>query len=304
MTETTQLTGVADGAGRLEITDTLDTDTPYRRWLPTILVPPTLAPARERPVLAIVNQKGGTGKTTSTVELGAALAALGLAVRIIDADPQEGSASDWLRPGTDHGTLRNVFLDEASLDAVTYATGCAELDIVPSDLTLTQVEYSRPVGAETALAAAIAAAHHYDVTLIDCTPSLGLLTIAALGAATDAVIPLKAGGLDITAVTSLNRTIRQVREKINAELRVRAVLLTAVQRSNLTRDILAQLVQDYPDAIIAPIRHSVRAAEAPFSGTPIREYAPECTTADDYAQVAPLIVPQAQGRALSRKVGE
>ena len=304
MTDVTHLIGAADGTGRLEITETLDTDTPYRRWVPTILVPPTLAAARERPVLVIVNQKGGTGKTTSTVELGAALAAVGLAVRIIDADPQEGSASDWLRTAADHGTLRNVFLDEVSLDAVTYETGCPNLDIVPSDLTLTQVEYSRPVGAETALASAIADAHPYDVTLIDCTPSLGLLTIAALGAATDAVIPLRAGGLDLTAVTSLNRTIRQVREKINADLRVRAVLLTAVQRSNLTRDILVQLVQDYPDAIIAPIRHSVRAAEAPLSGTPIRDYAPESTAAGDYAQVAPLIVPQADGREISREAGE
>ena len=80
-----------------------------------------------------------------------------------------------------------------------------------------------------------------------------------------------------------------MREKINERLRVRAVLLTAVQRSILTRDIFAQLAQDYPDSIIAPIRHSVRAAEAPLAGKPIREHAPESTTASDYGQVAPLI---------------
>lgn len=261
----------------------------YRDWMPEILVPDSLPAARRHPVFVVVNQKGGTGKTTTAVELGAALAATGMAVRLIDCDPQEGSASDWLRTPAKQGTLRNVFLDEMPLDQVTYSTCVDDLEIVPSDLTLAQVEYARPVGAETALGAAIAKSYQYDVTLIDCTPSLGLLTIAALGAATDAIIPLKAGGLDITAVTSLNRTIRQVREKINDQLRVRAVLLTAVQRSILTRDIFAQLAQDYPDSIIAPIRHSVRAAEAPLAGKPIREHAPESTTASDYDQVAPLI---------------
>jgi chromosome partitioning protein len=210
-------------------------------------------------------------------------------VRLIDCDPQEGSASDWLRTPARQATLVDVFLQGIPLDQVTYSTGVDGLVIVPSDLTLAQVEYAGPAGAETALGAAIAMSYQYDVTLIDCTPSLGLLTIAALGAATDAIIPLRAGGLDISAVMSLNRTIRQVREKINDQLRVRAVLLTAVQRSNLIRVIFAQLAQDYPDSIIAPIRHSVRAAEAPLVGRPIREHAPESTAASDYGQVAPLI---------------
>jgi chromosome partitioning protein len=261
----------------------------YRDWMPQILVPDSLPAARRHPVLVVVNQKGGTGKTTTAVELGAVLAAAGMAVRLIDCDPQEGSASDWLRTHAGRGTLVNVFLNGMPLDQVTYSTCVDDLEIVPSDLTLAQVEYARPAGAETALGAAIAKSYHYDVTLIDCTPSLGLLTIAALGAATDAIIPLKAGGLDITAVTSLNRTIGQVRKKINDQLRVRAVLLTAVQRSNLTRDIFAQLAHDYPDSIIAPIRHSVRAAEAPLAGRPIREHAPDSTAANDYGQVAPLI---------------
>lgn len=261
----------------------------YRDWMPEILVPDSLPAPRTHPVLVVVNQKGGTGKTTTAVELGAALAAAGMAVRLIDCDPQEGSASDWLRTPASQGTLVDVFLHGIPIDQVTYSTCVDDLEIVPSDLTLAQVEYTRPVGAETALGAAIAKSYQYDVTLIDCTPSLGLLTIAALGAATDAIIPLKAGGLDITAVTSLNRTIHQVREKINDQLRVRAVLLTAVHRSNLIRVIFAQLAQDYPDSIIAPIRHSVRAAEAPLVGRPIREYAPESTAASDYGQIAPLI---------------
>ena len=261
----------------------------YRDWTPQILVPDSLPAPRRHPVLVVVNQKGGTGKTTTAVELGAALAAAGMAVRLIDCDPQEGSASDWLRTPARQGTLVDVFLQGIPLDQVTCSTCVDHLEIVPSDLTLAQVEYARPAGAETALGAAIAMSYQYDVTLIDCTPSLGLLTIAALGAATDAIIPLRAGGLDISAVMSLNRTIRQVREKINDQLRVRAVLLTAVQRSNLIRVIFAQLAQDYPDSIIAPIRHSVRAAEAPLVGRPIREHAPESTAASDYGQVAPLI---------------
>ncbi len=276
--------------GKLGVLDRPQTSRRYRDWQPSILVPAGLPPPRSNPVLVVVNQKGGTGKTTSAVELGAALAAGGRATRIIDCDPQEGSASDWLRIEPEHGTLRSVFLEDAPLDQVTYPTAVPGLAIAPSDLTLSQVEYARPVGAETALGKAVAKSHRYDVTLIDCTPSLGLLTIAAVAAATDAIIPLKAGGLDITAVTSLNRTLAQVRSRLNPDLRVRAVLLTAVMRSGLTRDVCTQLAADYPGSIIAPIRHSVRAAEAPFAGVPVREHAPESTTASDYAQAASLIV--------------
>src|ERR1019366_3664480 len=102
--------------------------------MPEILVPDSLPEARKNPVLVVVNQKGGTGKTTTAVELGAALAAAGMAVRLIDCDPQEGSASDWLRVEAKQGTLRNVFLEEATLDSVTYNTGVDDLEIVPSDL--------------------------------------------------------------------------------------------------------------------------------------------------------------------------
>jgi chromosome partitioning protein len=278
--------------GLLEVTDVFDLDRSYRMWRPTILVPKDLPTCRPHPVVVVVNQKGGAGKTTTAVNLGAALAARGMRVRVMDCDPQDGSASDWLQPAVPvTGTLKDIYFDEATLDEVTYPTAYENLYIVPATIELTQVEFARPVGAEAALRNAIAEAEPFDCTIIDCTPSLGTLTVSALGATTEGIVPLRAGGMDMKAVARLNKTIKTVRDKLNPDLRVRAVLITDMQKSNLTRQVIERLAGDFPSAIIAPIRHSVRASEAPFTGQPLRDYAPESHTARDYEQLAPLIVP-------------
>lgn len=173
----------------------------------------------------VVNQKGGAGKTTSTVELAAAWAAAGLRVRVIDADHQEAALSAWLLPQYPEGgprhSLRSVFFDECTLAEASYPTLFAGMDVVPSGLDLARVEYERPIGAEQTLAAALAqeaeADGHspYDVTLIDAAPSFGMVTVAALTARDEALVPRRVGGLDMKGMASLHKTIRSMQRKTN-----------------------------------------------------------------------------------------
>jgi chromosome partitioning protein len=287
---------------RLEIVSAWDADTPYQAWRPQILVPPTFRPAEPSRVFVVVNQKGGAGKTTSAVELAAAWAAAGLRVRVIDADHQEAALSVWLVPqypeGSPRHSLRSVFFEECTLAEATYPTLFAGVDVVPSSTDLQQVEYNPPIGAEQTIAAALAQEAEeaggrspYDVTLIDAAPSLGLVTVAALTGADEALVPIKVGGLDMKGMASLHKTIRSVQRKTNPKLRVGAVLLTAWDKSTFARQLAAKVSEDYPEAAVIPIRRSIRAAEAPLSEEPIRLYAPEAAPAGDYDQAAAVILP-------------
>ncbi|MFD9496865.1 ParA family protein [Streptomyces sp. NPDC060005] len=288
---------------RLEIVSAWDASTPYQAWRPQILVPSTFRPATAPRVYAVVNQKGGAGKTTSAVELAAAWAAEGYRVRVIDADHQEAALSVWLVPqypdeGPRH-SLRSVFFDECTLAEATYPTRFEGIDIVPSGVDLQRVEYERPIGAEQAIAAALAAEAEagtsvHDVTVIDGAPSLGLVTVAALAASDEVLVPVKVGGLDMKGMQSLHRTIRTVQQKVNPKLRVGAVILTAWDKSDFARQLAVQVSTDYPEAIIVPIRRSIRASEAPLAEAPVRSYAPRSTAAGDYGQAAGIILP---GRA-------
>lgn len=284
---------------RLEVVSSWDEDTPYQSWRPQILVPPTFRPATPSRIFVVVNQKGGAGKTTTVVELAAAWAAAGLRVRVIDADHQEAALSQWLLPqypeeGPRH-SLRSVFFEECSLLEATYPTLFEGLDIIPSGIDLVRVEYERPIGAEMALARAFAAeaeqgGSSYDVTLLDCAPSLSLVTVGAMSCGDEALVPLSVGGLDLKAMASLHRTILAVQEKNNPKLNVAAVFLTAWDKSGFARQLATRLSTDYPDAAIVPIRRSIRAAEAPIAEQPVRLYAPESTAAADYAQGAGLLL--------------
>ncbi|MFJ1536364.1 ParA family protein [Streptomyces mirabilis] len=285
---------------RLEVVSAWDDATPYQSWRPQILVPATFRPAEPSRVYAVVNQKGGAGKTTTTVELAAAWAAQGLRVRVIDADHQEAALSAWLLPqypeGAPRHSLRSVFFDECSLLEATYPTLYEGIDIVPSGLDLVRVEYERPIGAEHTLANALAAEAQqhggplYDVTLIDSAPSLGLVTVSVLTAGDQALVPLGVGGLDMKGMASLHRTITVVQQKNNPKLDVGAVFLTAWDKSGFARQLAAKVSEDYPEAAIVPIRRSVRAAEAPIAEQPVRLYAPESTAAADYAQGASIVL--------------
>jgi chromosome partitioning protein len=268
---------------------------------PQFFVPPSVAlpaaPLGAPVVFVCVNQKGGAGKTTTSVELAAAFVAMGYTVRLVDADHQEAALSAWIRPVYDgvppaeRYTLTDVMYGRQPLDEATYATGLQGLYIVPSGEDLAAVEYDPKAGRDGTLRAAIRKSQApVDITIIDAPPALGKLSINALIAATKAVVPLKVGALDAEGLTSLHRTIRAIQEDANPELDVAAAVLTAWDKSWLAAEIAARARRDYPEAIVGPARRSVKAANAAKFGLPVRVTDPSTTTAYDYDQLARLLL--------------
>lgn len=245
--------------------------------------------------VAVCNQKGGQGKTTTAVSLAAELAGRGARVRLIDADAQDGSATMWLPPQWDDVAreeqydLVHALTGEVDLDAATWPTTVSGLDIVPSYTSLKRFEREQTPGRDIALQAAIAEAADYDVTLIDCPPNLDQITVTALVAASAVVIPVKAGGLDLEGIRELNKTLGLVRSRLRADQRTAAVVVTQKLNSALTEQVIELLATDYPDAVHAVIRHTVRVAEAPLAHQPLTVYAPEATATADYAAMAATV---------------
>lgn len=251
-------------------------------------------------VLTVVNQKGGQGKTTTAVSLAAEVAARGKKVRLIDADAQEGSTTRWMTPQWENTpteerySLLQVLTGQVSLEAATWPTTVPGLQIVPAFSSLKRFESETVPGRDVALQTAIARGPEVDVTIIDCAPDLGQTTLTALVAGSAVAIPVKVGGLDLWGVAELNKTLGLVRDRLRADQRTVAVIVTQLLRSGLTDDVIEQLKVDYPDALHATVRHTVRAGEAPLAYQPLREYAPEATATADYAALvdelfAPLL---------------
>ncbi|MFD9151268.1 ParA family protein [Streptomyces diastaticus] len=311
MTATTRIPSLSDDLEFLSIVSQWDAEAPYHQWSAATLVPATFRPAQPPRVFVITNNKGGVGKTTTAVELAAAWAAMGLRVRLIDADPQNAAITYWLGveypeglPVEQRYNLRHVFLGtpidpqnpngptrDVSLDEATYATRFENLYVVPCTTDLTRVEYERTSGTDNALRYAIAESQeHFDVTVIDASRTMSLVTLACLIAADEAVIPVKPGALDAQGVLSINTTIEKIQRRENPKLRVAAILTTMWEKSDLAREVEEQAAEDYPDAIVSPIRKTTKVGEAPATGQPTRMHAPRATAVADYGQVARLLL--------------
>jgi chromosome partitioning protein len=249
-------------------------------------------------VIAVSNQKGGTGKTTSCVNLGIGLASVGKRVLLIDTDPQ-GSMSislGYSEPDEMENTLAKLMMNIANdeefiLDAVLIHHN-EGVDIIPSNIELSAIEISmvNVMSRELILKQMIEKIKgSYDYILIDCMPSLGMMTINALACADSVLIPVQAAYLPVKGLQQLIKTISRVKRQLNPQLRIEGILLTMVDyRTNFAKDISAMVYDTYSSSIRVfqtEIPMSVRAAEMSVEGSSIYKYDPKGKAAFAYGEL-------------------
>src|SRR5919112_3051736 len=247
-------------------------------------------PAR---IIAMCNQKGGVGKTTSTINLGAALVEYGRKVLLIDLDPQ-GALSVGLGVPAQNldRTIYNALMERrTSLKDVRVSTDIHGLDLVPSniDLSAAEVQLVNEVAREQTLLRALGPVlNDYDVILMDCQPSLGLLTVNALTAAHGVIIPLECEFFALRGVALLIQTIDKVRERLNPQLEIEGILATMYDARTLHgREVLARVVEAFGDKVFhTVINRTIRFPETTVAGEPITSYAASSSGAKAYRDLA------------------
>ena len=264
------------GLGAADSTADLDT---MGRPMPELVVPEPPEGPRRAIVVALCNQKGGVSKTTTTINLGAALTELGRRVLLVDFDPQ-GSASLGLgvHPHTLERSIYNLLLsNEYDFDDVVLPTGVPGMDLMPAniDLSAAEVQLVGEVAREQTLKRVLdPVRERYDFILIDCAPSLGLLTINALTASDRVIIPLECEYFALRGVALLSDTINKVIDRLNPELRVLGVLATMFDgRTVHTREVLDRVLEVFGDEVFhTVVRRTIRFPETTVAGEPITTY--------------------------------
>jgi chromosome partitioning protein len=255
--------------------------------------------------IAISHQKGGSGKTTTAVNLSAALAEHGCRVLLVDLDP---------RPRLPHGWASGMATAACSTSSPTTSTFATlrghtrvpNVDIVPASPWLLGVDkaLAAEVGAETLLRTALARLPaRWDYVVVDCPPSLGVLAIAAFVACQSMVIPIETRVMALGGLAALLRTMERVRERLNPELSLAGIVPCRVDlRTNLSREIVRRLRERFADLVFdSTVRENVRLAEAPSFEQPITSYAPDSTGAADYRAIAVEWLEREQRRAVDEQ---
>jgi chromosome partitioning protein len=246
-------------------------------------------------VIALANQKGGVGKTTTTVSLATALANRGQRVLVIDADPQANATSALGGERVGDG-LYAALVSDATLDAAIRPTNVPGLSLIPTDPSLAgaEVELVGLMAREYRMKRAIDPLRgRFDLMLIDCPPSLGLLTVNALAAADEVIVPVQCEYFALEGLGHLAQTIELVRTNLNTRLRLRGVVLTMFDaRTNLSRDVEAEVRRHFDNTFRAVIPRSVRLSEAPSHGEPIQRYDPLSAGARAYDELAEELLAQ------------
>jgi chromosome partitioning protein len=243
-------------------------------------------------VVALANQKGGVGKTTTAINLGAALAERGCQVLLADLDPQANTSSGLgVDPRRARLSVYELLLGEARVDEVALASSVPGLFLVPSTPALAgaEIELAAMPERELRLRNGLAdLAGGYGLVLIDCPPSLGLLTLNALAAATEMLIPMQSEYFAMEGLGHMLYTQRLVRVNLNPELELGGILVTQFDgRTALAWQVLAELRRTYPDTVFRTlIPRNVRVSEAPSHGLPVTTYDPACRGAIAYRQLA------------------
>ena len=250
-------------------------------------------PAR---IIALCNQKGGVGKTTTSINLAASLAEYGRKVLAVDFDPQGALSAGLGIPTHDIPTVYDLLLDTKrdAHDAIVH-TGVEGLDLIPAniDLSAAEVHLVNEVARETILSRVLRqVAGEYDVILIDCQPSLGLLTVNALTAAHGVLIPLECEFFALRGVALLIETIDKVRDRLNPSIQLDGLLATMYDARTLhSREVLERVVEAFGDNVLETvIGRTVKFPDASVSGVPITEFAPEHPAAQAYLRLARELV--------------
>jgi len=243
-------------------------------------------------IVAIVNQKGGVGKSTTTVNLGASLALLDQRVLLVDFDPQGNTTSGL---GVDKRALADdiygVLLSGTALRDVVRTTEIAGLDLAPATINLAgaEIELVSTLARETRLKRALDdVSHDYDFILIDCPPSLGLLTLNALTAANEVLIPVQAEYYALEGLSALTNVVSRIREALNPHLRIMGVLVTMYDgRTRLATEVLDEVNAYFPDHVFrTQIPRNIRLSEAPSFGKPAVLLDPKSRGAQAYMTLA------------------
>jgi chromosome partitioning protein len=253
-------------------------------------------------VVAICNQKGGVGKTTTTINLGAALAECGRRVLLVDLDPQ-GALSAGL--GVPHheldATVHNLLVPpQMAIDDVLMRTRVDGMDLLPSniDLSAAEIQLVTEVGREQSLARALhPVLDRYDFVLIDCQPSLGLLTVNALACADSVLIPMECAYFSLRGLALLNDTVNKVRDRLNPKLTLSGILVTMFDSRTLhSREVMERVVQVFGDIVFdSVINRTVRFPETSVAGEPITSWAPKSAGAESYRALAREVIARDAG---------
>ncbi|MCI6205554.1 MAG: ParA family protein [Corynebacterium glucuronolyticum] len=243
------------------------------------------------------NQKGGVGKTTSTINLGACLAELGRKVLLVDLDPQGAlSAGLGIRQDELDLTVYNLLVDtDATIEETILSTCVPGLDLVPAniDLSAAEIQLVNEVGREQTLARALRPVRReYDYIVLDCQPSLGLLTVNALTCAQGVIIPMECEFFSLRGLALLTDTVEKVRDRLNFDLDVLGILVTMFdRRTTHSREVMERLVDVFGEKVFdTVITRTVRFPETSVAGEPIITWAPKSQGAEQYRNLAKEVI--------------
>ena len=244
-------------------------------------------------VLCVVNQKGGVGKTTTSVNLSAALAQMGRKVLVVDLDPQ-GNASSGLglkKHEFQDSNVYHLIIGEKTIDESIYGTAFENLSIIPAnaDLVGAEIELVNETQREYRLKAAFEQVDsHFDYVIVDCPPSLGLLTLNALTSANSFLVPLQCEYYALEGLSQLLNTAGLVKKSLNPNLKIEGILLTMFDgRNNLSHQVVGEIRSHFSDKVFnAIIPRNVRLSEAPSHGLPIFHYDVKSIGAKRYSELA------------------
>ncbi|RJQ31884.1 MAG: ParA family protein [Actinobacteria bacterium] len=247
-------------------------------------------------IIAIVNQKGGVGKSTTAINLSACLSELGKKVLLLDLDPQGNTTSGLgLNKNQRQKCIYNALIDNQPIDSLVEKTDFSNLGLVPATISLAgaEIELVTALSRENKLKNAIEESkNNYDYMIIDCPPSLGLLTINALTAAKQIIIPIQCEYYAMEGLSKLTETIKLVRANLNPNLEIAGVLMTMFDaRTNLSKEVVKEVRDFFSDKVYKSIiPRSVRLSEAPSYGQPIITYDSSGTGAIAYRDLAKEVI--------------